>query len=117
MAELSSDTLDLFVDPPEKLGRTYSEYLDGRRLATAQARVLALLLDGRWHTVDELRAVGGSSGDRRARQLRDPKHGGFTIERERVDGGLWYYRLVNPDPATVASVFAKLEAVQHGSTS
>lgn len=101
----------LFADPPGKIGRTFSEYLDGRRLVSKMSRVLALMLDGEWHTTEELRAVGGSSGDRRARQLRAEEFGGFTIEAERVRDGLWHYRLVNPDPSRVSAALAKLEGV------
>lgn len=104
----------LFADPPAKLGRTFSEYLDGRRLTSKMSQVLALMLDGEWHTTDELRAVGGSSGDRRARQLRDEEFGGFNVEAERVREGLWHYRLVNPDPASVSACLAKLEGVARG---
>lgn len=103
------DAGGLFASPPTKLGRTFSELLDGLRLANATARVLALMLDGEWHTTEELRAVGGSSGDRRARQLRDPEWGSFTVDAERMHGGVWRYRLVNPDPAAVTVVVERIE--------
>lgn len=104
----------LFADPPAKLGRTFSEYLDGRRLTSAMSRVLALMLDGKFHTTEELREVGGSSGDRRARQLRAEEFGGFDVEAKRVREGVWHYRLVDPDPARVSVALAKLEGVRRG---
>ena len=87
-------------EPPVFRGHTFVPALDAARLENAQARVLRLMLDEKWHTIEELRSVGGSSGDRRARQLRDEKIGGFQVEVERagnltIDGssGLWLYRI------------------------
>lgn len=97
---LPVDDLPLFT-PPEKLGKTFDPVLDGARLATCQARVLALMLDGHWQTTHALRAVGGLSGDRRLRALRDPELGGLVVEAERdpnsaAHTGVWRYR-ISPD--------------------
>lgn len=93
---------------------SYRAERDRLRLTTALGRTLAFLLDGQWHTIDELRAreVGGHSGDRRARQLRSL---GFTIEREPdptagARSGIWRYRLVNATPALIANAEAKIAA-------
>lgn len=103
------DQPDLFVEPPDappplspfvparKLGETFDPKLDGARLGSNQAKVLALMLDGAWHSTEELRKVGGLSGDRRARSLRDEACGGFAVEVRRDPGdlasGRWQYRL------------------------
>jgi|GEM_PF-1752839 len=42
-------------------------------------RVFVTLLDGRWHTAEELRRVGGSGGPARARELREARCGGQTV--------------------------------------
>lgn len=93
---------------------TYRAERDRLRLTTALGRTLALMLDGQWHTIDELRArdVGGHSGDRRGRQLRSL---GFTIEREPDPNapersGIWRYRLVNATPELVRNALEKIEA-------
>jgi hypothetical protein len=62
------------------------------RAGPATARVLALLLDQEAHTVAEIRAVGGDSGDRRLRELRDL---GFTVVAE-------------PNPDATAGHYARL---------
>lgn len=94
---------------------SYRAERDRLRLTTALGRTLALMLDGQWHTIDELRAkeVGGHSGDRRGRQLRGF---GFTVERERdpnapANSGIWRYRLGN---VTAERVRHALEVIAAG---
>lgn len=101
------DTLPLFASVAPKEGG-YEAARDRLRLTGALGRVLALLLDGQWHTIGELRDVGGSSGDRRGRELRKL---GLTIDRVRdpdhpVDSGIWLYRLRQPTPEQLAHVEA-----------
>lgn len=88
-------TGDLFSDAVPRRGRSFDAALDKTRLLTRTERVLILLLDRGWHTLDELRAVGGSSGDRRCRDLRAL---GFIIDAERdptqpETSGAWRYCL------------------------
>jgi len=54
-------------------------------------RVFVTLLDGRWHTVEELRRVGGPGGPARARELREARCGGQMIYCRRRPTGS--YRL------------------------
>jgi hypothetical protein len=92
-------------------GTSFRDDLDGARLRQQQAMVLWLMLDERWHTIFELRSIGGASGDRRARQLRDVEAGGFEVECKRARQihpserpahleddekakGAWLYRIV-----------------------
>lgn len=90
---------------PERWGTTFDADMDALRLGTNTARVLALLLDGRVHTLDELRAVGGLQADRRARDLRSAGFGGMELIVSRnpaqPKGGFWFYRLVKPTPEQV----------------
>lgn len=81
--------MDLFT-PSEKLGRTFDPSQDTQRLLSATQRVCAVLLDGHPHTTEELRRLGGSSGDRRARQLRSL---GLPIHCVRVKGGTFTYQM------------------------
>ena len=67
---------------------------DPANMERQRLRVLALLMDGRWHTVAEMHAVGGTSGDRRMRELRRDGH---VIQKRRVSGcDYCEYRLVLP---------------------
>lgn len=81
-------------------GATYAPTLDRLRLASTQARVLALMADGRWRTLrqiaDECRtSEAGASA--RLRDFRKERYGAQTVERERLRGGVWRYRLIlNP---------------------
>jgi hypothetical protein len=55
------------------------------------------MADGGWHTLDAIaRGVGGTqaSVSARLRDLRKKKYGSHEIQRVRVTGGLFEYRLV-----------------------
>lgn len=78
-------------------GLTYDPAQDRDRLSTQYARVFALMRDGRWRTLGEIQAaVGGSEAgvSARLRDARKARFGGHKVERRRVDGGLWSYRLI-----------------------
>ena len=77
-------------------GATYEPAHDQARLSTQLGAVKALMGDGRWRTLTQIRAaVGGSEAgvSARLRDLRKPRFGGYTVERQRVDGGLYEYRM------------------------
>jgi hypothetical protein len=78
-------------------GHTYDPGLDYARLKGQLQRVNAFMSDGRFHTLDEIaRAAGGTeaSVSARLRDFRKAKYGAHAVERERVAGGLYRYRLV-----------------------
>jgi hypothetical protein len=88
-------TGDLFDTRTPLRGRTYDIALDKHRLLTSLERVLVLLSDMQQHGLDEIRTVGGSSGDRRLRDLRAM---GFHIDAVRdphapEKSGEWVYCL------------------------
>lgn len=70
---------------------------DTARLSALLTRVMAFMFDGNWHTLAEIaRACAGSeaSVSARLRDLRKPRFGHYTIQRRRVHGGLFEYRLL-----------------------
>lgn len=78
-------------------GATYEPQLDYVRLTGQLQRVAALMSDGRFRTLNEIaREAGGTeaSVSARLRDLRKPRYGARAVERERVVGGLFRYRLV-----------------------
>lgn len=92
---------DLFTyQPPAKVafdGITYDSDQDYKRLKGQLWRVFQLMSDGRWRTLAEIsEEAGGSeaSVSARLRDLRKEQYGAKEIQRERVEGGLWRYRLV-----------------------
>lgn len=87
------DTLELFT-PPARLGESFVLLRDGHRLVKATQRVFVFMATGAWVTTEALREIGGSSGDRRARDLRDKRYGTLRVERRNVGRGSWEYRLV-----------------------
>jgi hypothetical protein len=77
-------------------GATFDPARDGPRLAGQLARVYAAVKGGRWWTLADLAAAAGGSEagvSARLRDLRKPKFGGHRVERRRVGGGLWEYRV------------------------
>ena len=61
-------------------------------LTGQRAKVLWLMLDGKWHSADAIReAAGGSEGLRRLRELRELPYA--TITREKSIGRMFFYRL------------------------
>jgi hypothetical protein len=89
---------DLFGALPAACdGITIDRDIDTPRLAPHLHGCFALLRDGQPHTIaDVARAVGctESAASARIRDLRKAKFGGHTVERQRVGGGLFTYRLI-----------------------
>lgn len=82
---------------PHRDGSTYVHERDARRLSRQHNRVLAVLQDGKEHTLAELREKTGdpeASISARIRDLRKPRFGSHVIERRYVERGLHTYRLV-----------------------
>jgi len=78
-------------------GATFDPTRDARRLAAQHARVFEYLRYGGWHTLEAISKATGApeaSVSARLRDLRKPRFGGHTIEREYVARGLFRYRLV-----------------------
>lgn len=78
-------------------GHTYNPGQDFARLNGQLQRVAALMNDGRFRTLREIASVTGgteASVSARLRDFRKPKYGAREVERERIAGGLYRYRLV-----------------------
>lgn len=77
-------------------GHTYDPAIDGDRLDTQLIRVQALMSDGEWRTLPEIvHCTGGTEASisARLRDLRKVRFGAFIVERRRVAGGLFEYRV------------------------
>lgn len=82
-------------------GATYEPDLDRDRLGRQLSRVLGLMGDGRWRSLADItRATGAppASVSARLRDLRKPKFGSYQVERQRLKGGLFLYRVLPPAP-------------------
>jgi hypothetical protein len=84
---------------PTPKGRTFSEPLDGQRLAGQRERVMALMSDGAWRTLDEIqKCVGGSQTGiaARLREARTTDFGSHKVESRRRGNpkrGIYEYRV------------------------
>lgn len=59
-------------------------------------RVRRLMLDNQWRSLGYIASSIGGKHDSVAslmRQLRNPKHGGFNVEKRYDDIGTWVYRI------------------------
>lgn len=65
------------------------------RLTGNRLRVYELLSDGKPHDTAEICEVGGTSGMRRLRELREEVRSfGLVIRGEKIQGGnMWRYRM------------------------
>lgn len=88
---------DLFLHAPRFDGETITDAVDGPRLHRQLADVKAWMLEsGGWHTLAEIKRATGypeASISARLRDLRKEKFGSYRVERRRVSGGLWTYRV------------------------
>jgi len=77
-------------------GDTYIPSFDHTRLTGQLQRVHSILKDGHWWTLRDLSIMANcpeASASSRLRDLRKGKFGGHTVDRRRVAGGLFEYRL------------------------
>lgn len=82
---------------PVRDGATYDHARDGKRLHAQHNRVLAVMRDGKVHTLAELSKATGdpeASVSARLRDLRKPRFGSHNIETKYVQRGLYTYRLI-----------------------
>lgn len=78
-------------------GSTYDPVQDEKRLTTLYQRVFALMKDGKFRTLREIQERCGGSEASVSARLRDCRKEGFgshTVNRKRVDGGLYQYQLI-----------------------
>lgn len=82
----------------ELAGQTTGDPSDAPRLSGQLLAVYRAMLDGNWHTLEELAAIANGSTQSvsaRLRDLRKPLGGSHTIERQKVsNSGLYRYRMV-----------------------
>lgn len=71
---------------------------DQSRLGRQYAAVFSLMRDGAWRTLAEIReavgAVSEAGVSARLRDARKARFGSHIVDRRRVSGGLYQYRLI-----------------------
>ncbi len=90
--------LEMFVSSPVWFdGHTYDPELDKTRLSKQINRVWVEINDNRWHTLAEISYNTGipeASISARLRDFRKLRFGRHVVLRERVNNGLWRYKLI-----------------------
>ena len=72
-------------------GNTYSHERDSARLGEQMMAVLSVMADGKWRTLAAIASETNApeaSVSARLRDLRKPRFGGYTVNREYVRRGL-----------------------------
>ena len=83
----------------EFFGAIYQPERDKKRLTTQLLKILNFMSDQKWHTLSEIEEATGApqaSASAALRALRNPKNGGYVVERKRSQikcSGVHYYRL------------------------
>lgn len=96
-------------------GSTYDPEADKERLTRQIERVHALMIDGKWRTLEEIAQATGApthSVSARLRDLRKPRFGGYTVNRRHrgaAENGLYEYQVV---PGS-ASAHGKVKATPY----
>jgi hypothetical protein len=70
---------------------------DQARLTTQQQRLVGLMSDGQWRTLNQISERTGipqASASAQLRHLRRRKFGAHTVDRKHLGNGLYSYRLV-----------------------
>ena len=81
-------------------GATYDPAKDRSRLNRQMQAVYDCMIYGDWRTLDEIARITGApqaSVSARLRDFRKPRFGGFTVDRKRLQDGLYIYRLRKSD--------------------
>ena len=85
------------VPDGDRDGVTYDPELDYERLNKQMQKVWRVVRTGRWYTLNDLALATGCpapSVSARLRDLRKPKFGSQEVQRKRIEGGYWIYRVV-----------------------
>jgi len=78
-------------------GADYNRARDDARLTGQILRVWNCVSDGGWRTLKQIAQETNdpeASVSAQLRHLRKPRFGGYTVEREYIDNGLYKYRLI-----------------------
>ena len=78
-------------------GATFDQGRDGSRLTAQFNRVLDLMRDGQWRTLEQIAAATGDpapSVSARLRDMRKPRFGSHAVNRRYVRRGLFEYQVV-----------------------
>ena len=78
-------------------GSTFVQDRDGCRLSAQLHRVKELMRDGEWRTLEQIAlecSAPQASVSARLRDLRKAKFGGWQVERQYVERGLFMYRAI-----------------------
>jgi len=85
-------------------GPAYDQERDGERLSKQHEAVKSLMSDGEWRTLRDISEelnYPEASVSAQLRHLRKKRFGSHTVERRYVGGGLYEYKVLQPDAESV----------------
>lgn len=77
-------------------GADYQPERDNARLTGQLLRIWNVVNDWQWHTLKNISELTGdpeASISAQLRHLRKPRFGGYEVEREHIQNGLYRYRV------------------------
>jgi hypothetical protein len=101
--ETSLDEEGFYTLHPKFDGADYNPQRDDVRLTGQLLRIWNVVIDSRWHTLKEISEKTGdpeASVSAQLRHLRKPRFGGYTVEREYINNGLYKYRVLPKEETT-----------------
>jgi hypothetical protein len=81
-------------------GAHYNHIRDHLRLSHQHNRIFNLMLDGVWRSLQDIeKETGDTSASISAalRNMRKPRFGGHTVNKQNVGSGRWLYQLVTAE--------------------
>lgn len=97
-------------------GPAYDPDLDRDRLQRQHNKIRHLMSDGNWRTLRKIAEFLGypeASVSAQLRHLRKPEFGAYLVEKRRLSGGLWEYR-VTQQPMRQDDLFGLAERPMRG---
>lgn len=95
-----TDLFEWTPPPGDRGGATYDRERDYARLNQQAYDVWLAMRDGKWRTLRQIAHITGhpeASISARLRDFRKPEFGRHEVDRERILGGLYRYK-VTPNP-------------------
>lgn len=77
----------------DREGKSYKRRFDYARLNGQARAVWDVVKDGRWRSLAEIASSAGAPEASVSARLRDFRKLGVRVDRKRIKGGLFYYRV------------------------
>lgn len=90
---MQPDLLSWTPPDTDRDGETYQRAFDYERLNRQSKAVWTAMRDGKWRSLEEIAVMAAAREASASARIRDLRKAGLTVERKRVEGGLYHYRV------------------------